>query len=84
MSGENIEVYANEIRRLAGLSGFEKKGLENIVRLTFINGRPDSISVSMQQLPNVKFMPICELIESARIFTSKLSTAAIAHAHNHS
>ena len=83
-SGENVDVYANEIRRLAGLAGFEKDGLENIVRLTFINGFPDSISASMQQLPNIKFMPICELIERARVFTSKLSTAATAHVYRDS
>ena len=80
-SGENVDVCANEIRRLAGLAGFEKDGIENIVRLTFINGFPDSISASLQQLPNIKFMPVCELIESARVLTSKLSTVATAHAY---
>ena len=72
-SGEKVDVYANEIRRLAGLAGFEEDGLENVVRLTFINGLPDSISASMQQLANVKSMPNSELIERARVFTSKLS-----------
>ena len=66
-SGEKVDVFANELRRLAGLAGFEKDGLENIVRLTFINGLSDSISASMQQLPNIKVMPVCELIESLRI-----------------
>ena len=47
-SCEKVDVYANEIRRLAGLAGFEEDGLENVVRLTFINGLPDSISASMQ------------------------------------
>ena len=57
-SGENVDVCANEIRSLAGIAGFEKDGLENIVRLTFITGFPDSISASLQQLPNIKFMPV--------------------------
>ena len=81
-SGEKVDVYANdEIRRLAGLAGFEDDGLENVVRLTFINDLPDSISASMQQLPNVKSMPNSKLIERARDFTSKLSSAATAHTH---
>ena len=41
-SGEKVDVYANEIRRLAGLAGLEEDGLENVVRLTYINGLPDS------------------------------------------
>ena len=80
-SGEKVDVYANEIRRLVGLAGFEEDGLENVVRLTFINGLPDLISVSMQQLPNVKCMPNSELVERARVFTTKLSSAATAHTH---
>ena len=80
-SGEKVDVYANEISSLAGLAGFEEDGLENVVRLTFINGLPDSMSASMKQLANVKSMPNSELIERARVFTSKLSSAATAHTH---
>ena len=43
---------------IVGLAGFEKDGLENIVRLTSINEFPDSISAAMRQLPNIKFMPV--------------------------
>ena len=78
--GEKVDVYANEIRRLAGLAGFEDR-LENVVRLTCINNLPDLISVSMQQLPNVNFMPNSELVKRARVFTTNLSSAATAHTH---
>ena len=37
-----MDVHSNEIRRLAGLAGFEENGLENIVRLTLITGFANS------------------------------------------
>ena len=58
-SGEKVDVCENEIWRLAGLAGFEEDGLENVVRLTFTIGLPDSISASMQQLPNVN---LCQIV----------------------
>ena len=48
--GEEVDVYANEIRRLAGLARFEGPPLEHIVKLTFINGLPDYMSVQLQQV----------------------------------
>ena len=43
---QTIDVYANEIRRLAGLSDFT-------VKLAFVNGFREDMSVVLQQLPNV-------------------------------
>ena len=43
--GEEVNVYGNEIRRLTGLARFEGPPLEHIVKLTFINGLPDYMSV---------------------------------------
>ena len=48
--GEEVDVYANGIRRLAGLARFEGLSLEHIVKLTFINGLPDYMSVQLQQV----------------------------------
>ena len=47
-TGEPVDVYANEVRRLAGLAGFSGDGLERIVKLTFVNGFPDNISIELQ------------------------------------
>ena len=41
-----MDVYANEIRRLVGLARFEGPSLEHIVKLTFINGLPDYMSIA--------------------------------------
>ena len=38
-AGEEVDVYVNEIRRLAGLARFEGPSLKHSVKLTFINGR---------------------------------------------
>lgn len=43
--GEHVDVFATEIRRLAGLAGF-KDGLERIVGLTFVNRFPEKISAT--------------------------------------
>ncbi|XP_068224113.1 uncharacterized protein [Palaemon carinicauda] len=70
-TGEPVDVYTNEIRRLAGLAKFDKVGLENVVKLTFVNGFPDNLSVALQRLPNVMTMAMSELISHARILSSK-------------
>ena len=41
--GEEVDIFANKIRRLAGLARFEAPYFEHIVKLTFINGLPDYI-----------------------------------------
>ena len=46
--GEEVDVFANEIRRLAGLARFEGPYLAHIVKLTFINGLPDYMSVQLR------------------------------------
>ena len=77
-TGEPVDVYANEIRRLAGLAKFDKVGLENVVKLTFVNGFPDNISVALQQVPNVLTMEMSELISHARILSSKQQGGVVA------
>ena len=68
--GEAVDAYANELRRLAGLAGFQGDSLEQIVRLSFVNGFPDSISAELQQIDGVKTMQLNALIPKARIFAS--------------
>ena len=45
--GEEVDIFANEIGQLAGLARFEGPYLEHIVKLTFINGLPDYMSVQL-------------------------------------
>lgn len=77
-TGEPVDVYANDIRRLAGLAMFDKVGLENVVKLTFVNGFPDNISVALQQVPNVLTMEMSDLISHARILSSKQQGGVVA------
>ena len=44
---QQVDVFANEIRQLAGLAGFTNDGLNNIVRLTFVNELLDNINVNL-------------------------------------
>lgn len=43
-SGEQVDVFANDLRRLGRLAGFKGDALETVVKLAFINGFPDYIS----------------------------------------
>ena len=70
-TGEQVDVYANEIRRLAGLAGFCGEGLERIIKLSFVNGFPDTVSVALQQLPEINAMKMSDLIGHARVLTRK-------------
>ena len=47
-TGETVEVYANNIRKLARGAGLKGEGLEQVVKLAFITGFQDSISVELQ------------------------------------
>ena len=44
-AGERVDVYANKIRQLAGLAGFEGAGLERFPKLAFVTGFPNAISI---------------------------------------
>lgn len=70
-TGEPVDVFATEIRRLAGLAKFTGTGLENLVKLTFINGFPDQVGVALQQMPNVLKLEMSDILDRARILTAK-------------
>ena len=72
-TGEAVDVYANEIRRLVGLAGFKSDGLERMVKLVFVHGFPESIGVELQQLSGIDTMAMSDLISKARIFTTTRS-----------
>ncbi|KAK3884733.1 hypothetical protein Pcinc_011050 [Petrolisthes cinctipes] len=75
--GEQVDVFATEIRRFARLAGF-KDDLEKIVKLTFVNVFPENISVALQQVPNILTMPMSEVVSHARILSAKSSSGVTA------
>ena len=75
-SGESVDVFANELRRLAGLAGFQGVGLEHVVRLAFINGFPADIGVELQQIKGVKGMAVSDLVTRARTLATARSSVA--------
>ena len=73
-TGESVDVYANELRRLAGLAGFTGAALEHVVKLAFVSGFPDDVGVELQQMPNVEGATMTQVIGRARILTSSRGT----------
>ena len=67
-----MDVYANELRRLAGLAGFDGDALEHIVKLSFINGFPDNIGMELQQIKDIelKQVTMTSVIGRARILAT--------------
>ena len=70
-TGESVDVYANTIKRLAGLAGYVGIGLDHTVKLAFIMGFPDEVPIALQQLPHIERMDISKLLPTARLLVSK-------------
>ena len=75
--GEEVDVYANEIRRLAGLARFEGPSLEHIVKLTLINGLPDYMSVQLEHVGGILDSSLTEILTKARVLTAHKATSAV-------
>ena len=70
-----MDVYANEIRKLARGCALKGKALEQLVKLTFITGFPDSISVELQQIQGIENMTVSDVIGRARILAASSGRA---------
>ena len=67
-AGECPDVFANKIKQLIGLAGFEGAEMEKLTKLAFITGFPNTISIKLQQSPNIKAMTMGDLL--ARVLTT--------------
>ena len=74
-TGEAVDIYVNELRRLAGLAGFTGASCETIVKLAFVTGFPDDISTELQQIPNMKQVHMTEVLTRARILVANRGMA---------
>ena len=73
--GEEVDVYASEICRLSGLARFEEPYLEHMVKLMFINGLPDYMSVQLQQVGGILDSSLAEILTRARVLTAHMATS---------
>ena len=69
-AGEAVDVFVNELRRLARLSGLTWVGLEQVVKLYFVPGFLDSFSLELQQIVGVGGMRVSDLISRASVLAS--------------
>ena len=69
--GESVDVYANIIKRLAGLAGCVGIGLDHTAKLAFVTGFPDDVSLALQQLHHIERMDVSKLLPTARLLVSK-------------
>lgn len=68
--GEKVDVFANELRRLAGLSGWKGDGLELAVKLAFVTGFPDRVSAELKQMKDFDEVSMSDLITRARVLVA--------------
>ncbi|GFS02094.1 hypothetical protein ElyMa_004598300 [Elysia marginata] len=68
---EHVDVFANEMRRMARESGLTGEGLEKVVNLTFVKGFPDHISLELQQIQGIELMKLNEILGKARVLANK-------------
>ena len=71
--GEQVDVFANETRRLAGLAGWTGEGLELAVKLAFITGFPDHVSVELKRMMCAEEVNMGALIARARLLVTGTS-----------
>ena len=64
-TGEPVDVYTVEIRWLAGLVGYTGRSLEKTVKMAFMSGFPDRISMELQQLAGIENMEVEEVLRHA-------------------
>ena len=69
-AGEHVDVYANKIRQLAGLAGFQGVGLERFTKLAFVIDFPNAISIELQQAPKIETLSMGDLLAQARVLTT--------------
>lgn len=77
-TGESVDVFANELRRLSGLAGFKGDACERMVKLAFVHGFPDNIGIELQQVEGVAKVSMSDLLSRARILATNQSSSAIA------
>ena len=69
-TGESVDVYANDVRKLARECGFVDAGLEHVVKLAFVSGFPDQIGVELQQVQGVNNMKVADILVRARVLAA--------------
>ena len=77
-TGEAVDVYANKIRKQARGCGFVDEGLEQIVKLAFITGFPDSIAVELQQVQGIEKLNVSDIIGRARVLAANAGAGNVA------
>ena len=54
-TGEPVDIFATEVRKLTKESGFvEGVNLERVVRLAFVTGLPEKVSAELQQVKDAE------------------------------
>ena len=66
-SGEPVDVFATEVRRLVGLCGLKGEGADISSRLAFITGFPEAIRVELEQIEGVEKMTVADLLPRTRV-----------------
>ena len=71
-TGQPVDIYVMEIRKMAKESGFDEgDALEHVVRLALVTGLPEKVSAELKQVKDADNLPVAELLDKARILMAK-------------
>ena len=76
--GEPVDVFANELRKLGRECGLTGTGLEQVVKLAFVTGLPDGVSVELQQVQGVEDLSVSDLLGRARVLVGNQTASTVA------
>ena len=72
-TGEPVDMYTAEIRQLAGLVGYMGWSLERTVKMAFMSGFPDHVSMELQQLAGIENVEVEDILRHARMLMKQTS-----------
>ena len=75
-TGEPVDVFSNSVKKLAKECGLEGKGLEQVAKLAFVTGFPDSVGVELQQIQGIEEMDVSDIIVRARVLAGNHGAGA--------
>ena len=72
-SGETVDVFLAEIKRLASLANIGGEENEEIVKLAFVMGLPSKVAAQLKATPKIDTLNLSSILQIARAFMTEIT-----------